>query len=277
MATHHPPIHGPSTSQILLRHSHHWVDPLLLQGRQGEWLRTGGLDYKERHEVQWKWSSLTEFLTEFREEFYEQESETVAFLKLEGTEYFQCKRSASNYCDGFTKLVHSVGMTDRRTIVSKFCRGLRKDVDEAISKDIGLVLDNPSLWYHKAKDYELVAKFNKAYHDAHTPNHRGIYPFRAPANFTASAPASGTPPTTTKPALNPEPAKVEGPRTRFSLQLNCWNCGEEGHPAWQCTKPKDETKTKVRVTDMLEEDILALARIGLEVIEEEQESLGKDF
>jgi hypothetical protein len=46
---------------------------------------------------------------------------------------------------------------------------------------------------------------------------------------------------------------------------------------WQCTKPKDETKTKVQVTDMPEEDVLALARIGLEVIEEEQESRGKDF
>jgi hypothetical protein len=29
--------------------------------------------------------------------------------------------------------------------------------------------------------------------------------------------------------------------------------------------------------DTLEEDVLALVRIGLEVVEEEQESLGKDF
>ena len=75
-----------------------------------------------------------------------------------------------DYCDSFTKLVCEAGMTDRRTIVSKFRRGLCRDVDEAISKDIGLVLDDPSLWYHKAKDYELVVKFNKAYHEAHTPN-----------------------------------------------------------------------------------------------------------
>jgi hypothetical protein len=214
---------------------------------------------------------------EFREEFYEQESETVAFLKLEGMEYFQGKRSASDYCDDFTKLVREAGITDQRTIVSKFHQGLRRDVDEVISKDIGLVLDNPSLWYRKVKDYELVAKFNKAYHDAHTPNHRGTYPFCAPANFTASTPALGTPPTTTKSTSNPKPAKTEAPRTKFSLQLNCWNCGEEGHPAWQCTELKDETKTKVRVTDMPEEDVLALVRIGLKVIEEEQESLGKDF
>ena len=59
-------------------------------------------------------------MAEFWEEFYEQESETVAFLKLEGTEYFQGKRSALDYCDSFTKLVHEAGMTDQRTIVSKF-------------------------------------------------------------------------------------------------------------------------------------------------------------
>jgi hypothetical protein len=147
-----------------------WILSFFKEGRANGFVQEA-YDYKERHEEQWKWSSLPEFLTEFREEFYEQESETVAFLKLEGTEYFQGKRSASDYCDGFTKLVCEAGMTDRRTIVSKFRRGLRRDVDEVISKDIGLVLDDPSLWYRKAKDYELVAKFNKAYHDAHTPNH----------------------------------------------------------------------------------------------------------
>ena len=85
------------------------------------------------------------------------------------------------------------------------------------------------------------------------------------------------PPTTAKSTLNPELVKTKGPRTKFSSQLNCWNCREEGHPAWQCTKLKDRTKTKVRVTDMPEEDVLALARIGLEVVEEEQESLEKGF
>jgi hypothetical protein len=221
-----------------------WILSFFKEGRADGFAQET-YDYKERHEEQWKWSSLVDFLAEFREEFYEQESETVAFLRLEGTEYFQGKRSASDYCDSFIKLVHKAGMTDWRMIVSKFRRGLCRDVDEVILKDIGLVLDDPNLWYRKSKDFELVAKFNKVYHEAHTPNHRGAYSFRAPANFAASTPSSGTPSATTKPTSNPEPAKVDGPRTKFSLWLNCWNCGEEGHPVWQCTKPKDETKTKV--------------------------------
>jgi hypothetical protein len=112
-----------------------------------------------------------EFLTEFREEFYEQESKMVAFLRLEGMEYFQGKRSASDYCDSFMKLVHKTGMTDWRMIVSKFHCGLWRDMDKVILKDIGLVLNDPSLWYCKAKDFKLVVKFNKVYHNAHTPNH----------------------------------------------------------------------------------------------------------
>jgi hypothetical protein len=168
-------------------------------------------------------------------------------------------------------------MTDRRMIVSKFCCRLQRDMDKVILKDIGLVLNDPSLWYRKAKDFKLVAKFNKAYYNAHTPNHRGTYSFHVPANFAALTPSLGTPSTTMKSASNPEPTKAENPCTKFSSQLNCWNCGEEGHPAWRCTKPKDKTKTKVRVTDMLEEDVLALTRIGLKVVEEEQESQGKDF
>jgi hypothetical protein len=171
-------------------------------------------------------------LTVFREEFYEQESETVAFLKLEGTEYFQGKRSASDYCDHFMKLVCEAGMTDRRMIVSKFRRGLRGDVAEDVSKDISLILDDPNLWYHKAKDFELVAKFNRAYHDTHTVDHRSTN-FSTPANFAALAPSSDTSSIT--------------------------------------------TTTEVHMTDMPEEDVSALAKIGLEVVGEEQESLGKDF
>jgi hypothetical protein len=53
--------------------------------------------------------------------------------------------------------------------VSKFCQGLCHKVDDAISKDIGLVLDDPMLWYNKAKNHELIAKFTKAYHDSQTP------------------------------------------------------------------------------------------------------------
>jgi hypothetical protein len=70
-----------------------WILSSFKEGRVNGFAQEA-YNYKERHEEQWKWSSLSEFLTEFKEEFYEQESEMVAFLKLEGTEYFQGKRPA---------------------------------------------------------------------------------------------------------------------------------------------------------------------------------------
>jgi hypothetical protein len=98
-------------------------------------------------------------------EFYEQKVETVAFLKLEATDYFQGKRSTSDYCDTFQKLVQEAGLTDQCTIISKFWRGLQCDIDESIAEKIGLVLDDPGCWYSQAKETELVSKFKKAYHD----------------------------------------------------------------------------------------------------------------
>jgi hypothetical protein len=78
-----------------------------------------------------------------------------------------------------------------------------------------------------------------------------------------------TPAVTSKLLANPEQSKVEPPKHKFSSRPNCWNCGEEGHPAWQCMKPKVEPKVRVQVTDLPEEDVMALAKIGLEVVEEE--------
>jgi hypothetical protein len=76
---------------------------------------------------------------------------------------------------------------------------------------------------------------------------------------------------TPKLPAGPEQPKMEPPKRKFSSRLNCWNCGKEGHPAWRCTKPKAEPEARVRVTDLPEEDIMALAKIGLGVVKEEEE------
>ena len=49
--------------------------------------------------------------------------------------------------------------------MSKFRRGLRRDIEEAVAEKVGLVLDDPERWYSQAKEIELVGKFSKAYHD----------------------------------------------------------------------------------------------------------------
>ena len=246
-----------------------WVLSFFKEGRADSFAQEA-YDFREKNEDKWKWNSLTEFFVEFRKEFYEQESETVAFLKLEGTEYFQGKRTVSDYCDLFRNLVREAGLTDRRVIVSKFRRGLRKDVDDVVSRDIGLVLDDPDLWYTKAKDHELVAKFNKAYHESQNSS-RGTYQYRTSTTSTTST-TPITSPAPSKPASEPTTPRSTTSTSKFSSRLNCWNCGKEGHTAWQCSEPKPEGRSSIKLSDLADEDVLALANIGLEVIEEESKA-----
>jgi hypothetical protein len=84
-------------------------------------------------------------------------------------------------------------MTDRRSIVSKFRRGLRRDTDKVIARDIGLVLDDPQLWYDKAWNHELVAKLTKAYHDTQMPAlSRGMFHLRPSTAASLTTPSLGT-------------------------------------------------------------------------------------
>ena len=258
-----------------------WTLSFFKEGRANGFAQEA-YDYKESHDNSWKWDTWAEFLAKYKSEFYEQEAETIAFLKLEASDYFQGKRSVSDYCDSFQKLVREAGLTDSRTIVSKFRRGLRQEVDESISDKIGLVLDNPELWFTKAKESELVTKITKAYHDSGTTSGRSFVPYRStsaqpPArNTTDDRAASGSKPPSTP---TPTPAKAQTDRPKYKSRLNCWNCGKEGHPSWLCPDQETERKEKIRVTDLPEEEVRALAELAIDLVEQErqEEETERDF
>ena len=254
-----------------------WTLSFFKEGRANGFAQEA-YDHKERHNGEWKWTTWDEFLIDFRAEFYEQEAETVAFLKLEATEYFQGKRSVSDYCDTFQKLVREAALTDQRTIVSKFRRGLRRDIDEQIAKEIGLVLDDPDRWYSKAKNYELITKFNKAYHDTGPTPTRSFFPYRtsitqqSPHSTTTLRSTPETPATRSTPESPPAPAtRPQDSRSKLKSRLKCWNCNKEGHPSWLCPDNETERKEQVRVTELVHEDVLALARLGMELVQEEEQ------
>jgi hypothetical protein len=260
-----------------------WTLSFFKEGRANSFAQEAH-DYKETHGDKWKWTTWDEFLTVYRLEFYEQEAETVAFLKLEASDYFQGKRTVSDYCDAFQKLVREAGLTDRRTIVSKFRRGLRKDVDEDISPKIGLILDDPERWYAKAKESELVTKFTKAYHEVGTAPTRSFIPYRSMATQDRSTPEvrstpESKPPAAPTPTPAKTPAKPQADRPKYKSRLNCWNCGKDGHPSWLCPDQESERKEKVRVTELPDEDLHKLAEIAMELLdkEHEEELAERDF
>ena len=62
-----------------------------------------------------------DFEKEFRKDFTPLNAEAMAVNTLEGTSYFQGKRSVDDYLDQFRDLVEDSGYTDKKTLVVKFC------------------------------------------------------------------------------------------------------------------------------------------------------------
>jgi len=79
-------------------------------------------------------------------------AEATAVNTLEGTSYFQGKRSVDDYLDQFQDLVEDSGYTDKKTLVVKFRRGLDRRIASAIgAMATGRPSDtNPEGWYSLA-------------------------------------------------------------------------------------------------------------------------------
>jgi len=52
---------------------------------------------------------------------------------LEGSVYYQGNQTVDDYLDGFLTLVSDAGYTDPRTLVVKFHRGLRANIQSQIA------------------------------------------------------------------------------------------------------------------------------------------------
>jgi hypothetical protein len=138
-------------------------------------------------------------------------------------------------------------------------------------------LDNPDLWYSKAKESELVSKITKAYHETGTTPSRSFVPYRSMSTQPTTGPRN-TPEeqsiTGNKSPSTPTqtPAKPQTDRPKYKLRLNCWSCGKEGHPSWLCPDQEPGTKDKIRASDLLEEEIRALAELAMELVNQEHEA-----
>ena len=68
-----------------------------------------------------------DFRSCFRTEFFPLHSDAVVTNTLEGTSYFQGRRTVDDYLDDFQDLISDSGYSDLKTIVVKFRRGLGCD------------------------------------------------------------------------------------------------------------------------------------------------------
>jgi len=119
------------------------------------------------HFVDWD-----DFRSRFRAEFFPLHSDAVATNKLEGTTYFQGRRSVDDYLDDFRDLISESGYSDPKTIVVKFRRGLSPAIADAVATMAAGRPDDldPEAWYEAAIRIDQNQAANAAFRSAHQPS-----------------------------------------------------------------------------------------------------------
>ena len=96
--------------------------------------------------------SWTNFEQQFQSQFFPVNAEADAINTLEGSSYYQGNRTVDNYLDSFLILASDAGYIDPWTLVVKFHRGLKLNVQSQIATmPFGRPADtNPEAWYAAA-------------------------------------------------------------------------------------------------------------------------------
>ena len=77
--------------------------------------------------------SWADFERQFQSQFFPVNAEADAVNALEGSSYYQGNRTVDNYLDCFLTLVSDAGYTDPQTLVVKFRRGLKMNIQGQIA------------------------------------------------------------------------------------------------------------------------------------------------
>jgi len=77
--------------------------------------------------------SWADFEQQFWSQFFPVNAEADAVNALEGFSYYQGNRTVDDYLDCFLTLVSDAGYTDPRTLVVKFCQGLKTNIQGQIT------------------------------------------------------------------------------------------------------------------------------------------------
>jgi hypothetical protein len=200
----------------------------------------------------------------FRTEFFPLHSDAAATNKLEGTTYFQGKRTVDDYLDDFRDLISESGYADPKTIVVKFRRGLNPTIVDAVATMASGRPDDldPDAWYEAAIRIDQNQAANAAFRSAHYPTAQLKISTAAPVNrsqptqpnrshfpsrFAHTAPTPG----------NPVPMDVDAARCAAKTQPTCFCCGKLGHMVPDCPQGLDVRSMNWDEVDILMEQLYA--------------------
>jgi len=156
-----------------------WAMTYMNQGRAQKWANriyhweAIPTNARNPHFVDWD-----DFCSCFQTEFFPLHSDAVAMNTLEGTSYFQGRRTVDDYLNDFRDLISDSGYSDPKTIVVKFRQGLNPSIADTVATMASGRPDDldPEAWYEAAIRFDQ----NQAANAAH---------FAAPQTKTAAAAA----------------------------------------------------------------------------------------
>jgi len=229
--------------------------------------------------------SWADFEQQFWSQFFPVNAEVDAINALEGSAYYQGNWTVDDYLDSFLTLVSDTGYTDPRTLVVKFRRGLRTNIQGQIATmPFGRPADTDlEAWYAAARRIDQARLTNEAFQS--TLWSTTMAPMRS--TLPRSTPLSMFHlPQSTPPPVPPRPAPSVLSRgvpmnvntvwkTRPAPPQGCYRCGEPNHLVKDCPHRLDIRRLTMEQWEELIEDLMALKDVAAE--EEVGSSPEEDF
>lgn len=265
-----------------------WALSFMKSGRAGKYaLRI--MEQENRDGVA-KFYCWADFESDFRSEFFPTHPDVDAVTKLEGTTYFQGRRSVDGYLDEFRTLWTDSKYRDSRLEVIKFRRGLDPSIDRQIGTlAFGRPSDtDPEAWFKAALQYDQNRSAQEAFRSSYVRPAAPTPPSRTPLISRAPPPNSGPTPAPRNAHLtptpgNPVPMDIDANRLRQQKTMACHRCGQTGHLRAECPKRFDirfltlEEKQELAEQAMAALDVAAVATELTSELTPEEDTTQEDF
>jgi len=251
-----------------------WTLAFFKDGRATRWSKN--LFRQEADTGVFSIQSWADFEQQFRSQFFPVNAEADAVNALEGSLYYQGNRMVDDYLDSFLTLVSNTGYTDPRTLVVKFCRGLKTNIQSQIATmPFGRSADtDPEAWYAAAQRIDQAQLTNKAFQSTlqstTTPPTHSAPPRSIPLSMFC-LPQSTPPPVPPRPAP-PVPSRGIPMDVDTVWKMcpvpprGCYRCGEPNHLVKDCPHRLDIRRLTIEQWKELIKDLMALK----DIVEEEE-------